>query len=65
MLTRRFASLDCCFCCAHHQVTDAKGDPLDFSRGKWLDFHRGIVAAPPKLHARLLEAVKSAEKGSS
>eukprot|EP00192_Tetraselmis_astigmatica_P013051 CAMPEP_0117654282 /NCGR_PEP_ID=MMETSP0804-20121206/3659_1 /TAXON_ID=1074897 /ORGANISM="Tetraselmis astigmatica, Strain CCMP880" /LENGTH=423 /DNA_ID=CAMNT_0005460549 /DNA_START=1 /DNA_END=1272 /DNA_ORIENTATION=+ len=38
------------------KVTDAKGDKLDFSKGRWLDLHKGIVAAPPAVHAKLLEA---------
>lgn len=40
------------------QVTDASGAELDFSRGRWLDLDRGIIAAPPKLHAKLLEAAR-------
>lgn len=43
------------------QVTDAKGDDLDFSRGRWLDFHKGIVAAPPALHAKLIQAASTLE----
>ncbi|CAN7125882.1 unnamed protein product, partial [Brassica rapa subsp. narinosa] len=27
----------------HHKVTDAEGNPLDFSKGKYLDYKRGIV----------------------
>jgi hypothetical protein len=51
-------------CTPHHptttgplQVTDAGGNRLDFSRGRWLDLDRGIIAAPPHVHAKLLEAV--------
>jgi hypothetical protein len=40
------------------QVTDAGGEELDFSRGRWLDLDRGIIAAPPTLHAKLLEAAR-------
>jgi len=39
-------------------VTDAAGAELDFSRGRWLDLDRGIIAAPPTLHAKLLEAAR-------
>jgi len=33
------------------------GAPLDFGRGRWLDLHRGIVSAPPAVHAALLRAI--------
>ncbi len=33
------------------------GAPLDFGRGRWLDLHRGIVSAPPAVHAALLCAI--------
>ncbi|GBF92606.1 SAL1 phosphatase [Raphidocelis subcapitata] len=39
------------------KVTDASGARLDFSRGRWLDLDRGIIAAPPRVHAAVLEAV--------
>ena len=42
------------------RVTDATGAPLDFSRGRWLDIDRGIVAAPAELHQGLLEAIAKA-----
>jgi 3'(2'), 5'-bisphosphate nucleotidase / inositol polyphosphate 1-phosphatase len=42
-------------------VSDAAGAPLDFSKGRWLDLHRGIVTAPPALHAALVEALKGME----
>ncbi|KIZ01992.1 3'(2'), 5'-bisphosphate nucleotidase [Monoraphidium neglectum] len=43
------------------RVTDAGGARLDFSRGRWLDLDRGIVAGPPRAHAALLTAVAAAE----
>lgn len=41
------------------KVTDAEGSPLDYSRGRFFETLRGggIVAAPPALHAALIEAV--------
>jgi len=42
------------------RVTDAAGEPLDFSRGRWLDVERGIVAAPAELHDDLLRAIAGA-----
>ncbi|MBY0262608.1 MAG: 3'(2'),5'-bisphosphate nucleotidase [Phycisphaerales bacterium] len=38
-------------------VSDAAGLPLDFSQGKGLERNTGIVAAPPSLHARLIQAI--------
>lgn len=39
-------------------MTDAAGQPLDFSRGRYLDgLHRGIVAATPELHARVVQVL--------
>lgn len=39
-------------------VSDASGKPLDFSRGRWLDLDgNGIVAAPPALHVKVIEAI--------
>lgn len=34
-------------------VSDALGDPLDFSQGRYLNIHKGIVAAAPELHSKL------------
>jgi len=39
-------------------VTDASGNKLDFSKGRILNNDNGIVAAPPKLHKRLIQAIK-------
>lgn len=40
------------------QVTDALGDRLDFSKGRYLDTMRlGIIAAPPAIHAALVAGV--------
>jgi hypothetical protein len=44
------------------KVTDAGGARLDFSRGRWLDLDRGIVAAPPRVHAALLDAVTKVQQ---
>jgi len=38
-------------------VTDVRGKPLDFTRGTELTGNRGIVVAPPSLHARAIEAI--------
>ncbi|GLC46765.1 hypothetical protein PLESTB_001488000 [Pleodorina starrii] len=38
------------------RVTDAAGTRLDFSAGRFLKLDRGIIAAPPALHARLVAA---------
>jgi 3'(2'), 5'-bisphosphate nucleotidase/inositol polyphosphate 1-phosphatase len=44
-------------------VSDAAGQPLDFSLGRWLDgMVGGIVAAPPKVHAAVLAAIAEAGK---
>lgn len=37
-------------------VTDLAGNPLDFSQGRGLDANRGVVGAPPHLHAALIAA---------
>jgi 3'(2'), 5'-bisphosphate nucleotidase len=39
-------------------VTDALGEPLDFSCGRGLEKNRGILAAPPAVHGVLLGAIK-------
>jgi 3'(2'), 5'-bisphosphate nucleotidase len=44
-------------------VTDIRGKPLDFSHGKGLEVNSGIVGAPPKLHARLLQAIEKLRVG--
>ncbi|XP_010484168.1 PREDICTED: probable SAL3 phosphatase [Camelina sativa] len=44
------------------KVTDAAGDPLDFSKGKYLDYKRGIVVTTQKLLPRLLKAVRESIK---
>lgn len=38
-------------------VSDIDGKPLDFSHGRGLEANRGIVVAPPVLHARLIEVI--------
>ncbi|MQL76527.1 hypothetical protein Taro_008935 [Colocasia esculenta] len=46
-------------------VTDAAGNPLDFSKGKYLDLDTGIIATNPKLMPSLLRAVQDALKEKS
>ncbi|XP_022751988.1 SAL1 phosphatase-like [Durio zibethinus] len=48
-------------------VTDAAGNPLDFSRGKYLDLDTGIIVTNQKLMPLLLKAVRESleEKASS
>ena len=40
-------------------VTDSEGKKLDFSKGRTLNNGNGIVAAPPKLHRKLIESIKA------
>ena len=48
-------------------VTDAGGNPLDFSKGKYLDLDSGIIVTNQKLMPSLLKAVRASieEKVSS
>ncbi|KAG6773450.1 hypothetical protein POTOM_020728 [Populus tomentosa] len=48
-------------------VTDAAGNPLDFSKGRYLDLDTGIIVANQKLMPSLLKAVRESieEKVSS
>jgi 3'(2'), 5'-bisphosphate nucleotidase len=39
-------------------VTDIAGRPIDFTRGRRLLGNRGILAAPPAIHAAVLEAAR-------
>jgi hypothetical protein len=40
------------------QVSDAAGNKLDFSKGRWLDLEGGgIVGAPVAMHTKLVEAI--------
>ncbi|XP_010546328.1 PREDICTED: probable SAL3 phosphatase [Tarenaya hassleriana] len=39
-------------------VSDAEGNPLDFSKGKYLSYKTGIIATTQKLMPRLLKAVR-------
>ncbi len=39
-------------------VSDVRGRALDFGRGRGLEANLGVVAAPPELHARLIEAIR-------
>jgi 3'(2'), 5'-bisphosphate nucleotidase len=40
-------------------VTDVRGKPLDFSKGRTLEANLGVVAAPPDLHKDLVAAIAS------
>lgn len=40
------------------RITDASGAPLDFSKGRWLDLDRGIVAGAPAAHAAIIRALQ-------
>eukprot|EP00850_Spirogloea_muscicola_P000558 SM000002S05638 [mRNA] locus=s2:1372200:1373915:+ [translate_table: standard] len=44
-------------------VSDAIGKPLDFSKGRYLDVERGIIATNPQLMPILLAAVQTCLKG--
>lgn len=48
-------------------ATDAAGNPLDFSKGRYLDLDTGIIVTNQKLMPALLKAVGDslAEKASS
>lgn len=48
-------------------VTDVAGNPLDFSKGKYLDLDTGILVTNDKLMPLLLKAVRESveEKPSS
>lgn len=39
-------------------VTDALGRPLDFGQGRGLERNKGVVVAPPKLHGRVIGAIR-------
>lgn len=47
------------------RVTDTRGQPLDFSRGRTLRKNKGIVATNGRLHPRTVEAVRSALYGNA
>lgn len=38
-------------------VSDVRGKPLDFGRGRTLEANLGVVAAPPELHGALIRAI--------
>ncbi|KAL5709109.1 hypothetical protein ACHQM5_019831 [Ranunculus cassubicifolius] len=46
-------------------VTDAGGNPLDFSKGRFLDLDTGIIVTNPKLMPLLLKAVRDSITESS
>ena len=52
------ACLMLCLSEAGGKVTDAEGNPLDFSKGKYLDYKRGIVVTTQKLIAKAFESGK-------
>jgi 3'(2'), 5'-bisphosphate nucleotidase len=39
------------------RVTDIRGAELDFGRGRGLEANLGVIAAEPRLHARLIRAI--------
>lgn len=41
-------------------MTDASGQSLDFSKGRYLDLNTGIIATNPKLMQVLQNAVQAA-----
>lgn len=51
-----------CHCKMRLRCWCAAGAPLDFSKGRWLDLHRGIVAAPPTVHTAVLQAIQNMEQ---
>ncbi|MEZ6242485.1 MAG: 3'(2'),5'-bisphosphate nucleotidase [Phycisphaerales bacterium] len=40
-------------------VTDMRGHSLDFSHGRGLEKNKGIICAPPRVHAWVIEAIKA------
>lgn len=44
------------------EVFDAAGEPLDFSRGRWLDLDTGIIATNKELKPVVLSAVQKCVK---
>ncbi len=40
------------------QVTDMHGQPLDFSRGRFLDANQGVVATGGGIHQQVVDAIK-------
>jgi 3'(2'), 5'-bisphosphate nucleotidase/inositol polyphosphate 1-phosphatase len=47
-------------------ATDAAGNPLDFSKGRYLDLDTGIIVTNQKLMPSLLKAVReSLEEATS
>jgi 3'(2'), 5'-bisphosphate nucleotidase len=40
-------------------VTDVDGRGLEFGHGRGLEANRGVVVAPPALHARLIESIRT------
>ena len=44
---------------ARGRVTDLDGKPLDFSEGRLLGNHRGIVCSNGAIHDRVLEACRA------
>lgn len=51
-----------CFAEAGGVVTDAGGNPLDFSQGRYLDLDTGIIVTNRKLMPALLKAVQDSLK---
>lgn len=40
-------------------ISDAHGNPLDFSQGRFLSIQQGIIAAAPNLHTQATTLVQS------
>jgi 3'(2'), 5'-bisphosphate nucleotidase/inositol polyphosphate 1-phosphatase len=57
-----YMGFDCTPAEAGGEVFDAAGEPLDFSRGRWLDLESGIIATNKKLKPVVLSAVQKCLK---
>lgn len=50
----------CCIACeAGAFVTDIFGRVLDFSHGRGLEKNKGVICAPPRIHAQIIEAIEA------
>jgi len=45
-------------------VSDIAGQPLDFSQGMGLERNRGVICAPPSVHAKVIDAIRDLGIGS-
>jgi len=46
-------------------ITDSRGQPLDFGRGRTMGVNYGIVATGRDIHTRVISAIKQAQEGDS